>query len=126
MPESQLSQKHSVKPSVLPPASAYDAFDYEDYDFGHEDQNEDDEDGSISSEEDGCAIYSDFRLLDSSDTDPEFFDTSWSFADNEGLSFDPSRSEIKLVIENERKDEVSIAPSRHDVFPLGGARISVM
>ena len=126
MPGSQLSQQHSFKHSVPPAPSTYDAFDYEDDDFDQEDQKEDEEDGDTGSEEDGYAIYSDFRLLDSSDTDPVFFDTSWSFADHEGLGYDSSRSEIKLVMENERNDEVSIAPAKHEVFPSFGARIPVV
>ena len=93
-----------------PPTSDYDAFDYEDDDIEQEE-------GDQSSDEDGQVIHSDFRLLEPSDTDPEFFDTSWSFMTTGEPKLDPSGNEIKLVIENESKDEVSFAPDRSRDFP---------
>lgn len=104
--------------------SDYDLFDYED-DVVEEDESEDNEegDGEDSSDTESQAIHSDFGRLECSDTDPDFFDTSWSFAkieaDDPGIDpigIDPTGMEIKLVVENEKQDEVSIAPARPDIF----------
>ncbi|KAL6721779.1 hypothetical protein ACLMJK_000884 [Lecanora helva] len=124
--ESRQRQPSPIQPTVPLISSTYDAFDYEHYEFDSEDEDEKENDKERDSEGDNYAIHSDFRLLDSSDTDPEFFDTSWSFIDTEDTELDPSESEIRLVMENERKDEVSVAPTRYDVLPSSGISISVM
>ncbi|KAL2048265.1 hypothetical protein N7G274_000176 [Stereocaulon virgatum] len=92
----------------------YAEFDREnniiDYDGEHTDEELDDDndvDGSQS-------VYSDFNMLDSSDSAAEFCDASYSFDSlNAGYQYavDPGGKAIDLVMENERHDEVSIAPA---------------
>ena len=110
---------------AAPVPSDYDIFDYEDGPlFGKEEEEEEDDDEDIeSSNEESQAINSDFHSLESSETDPEFFDTSWSFVGNEDPGYDPSKREVKLMMENERKDEVSLAPPRLDILRSFGAII---
>lgn len=121
-PGSSKSIQRAIAPlSTFQLPSDYDAFDYED-DVVEEDGSEvDEEDGEeTSSDAESQAIHSDFRRLENSDTDPDFFDTSWSFAniEDEDPGIDPGEMEIKLVMENEKQDEVSIAPARPDLFSL--------
>ena len=114
-------------PSTPLASFEYDAFDLEYHvDYQEEEQeNEDDDSEDDSSEENGQAIHSDFRLLESSDTDPEFFDTSWSFADIKESEIQSNQAELEIVMENESKDEVSIAPTRLEVFPSWSTAIPV-
>ena len=106
----KLSPDDSVSSTTPHLTSEYDAFDYEEEDV---EQEEDDD----TSDDDGHAIHSDFRLLESSDTDSDFFDTSWSFMNTGEPELNTSGDEIKLVMENERKIEVSVAPTRSRDFP---------
>lgn len=96
--------------------SDYDDLDYEDdiEEEGDErDEKSEKDDSEDISEDDSQAIHSDFRQLENTDTDSEFYDTSWSFANVDGHSpkFDSPGLEIKLVLENERRDEVITSPS---------------
>lgn len=114
---SDLSQKSSSEPKIMLIPSDYDAFD-----LGSEavDPEEDigSQEGLDDDDNDGQAIiHSDFRSLELSDTDPEFFDTSWSFVDTADPEEEESMAELSLVMENERKDEVSVAPFRSTAFP---------
>lgn len=109
--------------------SDYEAFDYEEDDAEEESDEDEEEDVDESGcDEDDQAIHSDFRLLEPSDTDPDFFDTSWSFAniDTSNAEITSSGKEIKLVMENERQDEVSLAPMRPEVSSLLYTRNPVM
>jgi len=109
---SRTTQQAIAPPATFQMPSDYDAFDYEE-DVVDDDVDEEDEEADEgSSDVESQAIYSDFRRLESSDTDPEFFDTSWSFANIEldCSEVDQCGKEIKLVMENEKTDEVSIAP----------------
>lgn len=97
----------------LTAASDYDVFDYE------LDEINDEEDQD-SGDEDSEPIHSDFRQLDGSDTEADFYDTSWSFATIEDVyegSEKDGGKEIDLVMENESQDEISIAPVRANILP---------
>ncbi len=115
--------RKSPQRAIAPPAtfqmpSDYDAFDYEDDVIEDESEENEEEDGEDSSDTESQAIHSDFRRLESSDTDPDFFDTSWSFVDAvaDDPEVDPGGMEIKLVMENEKQDEVSVAPAKSDIY----------
>ena len=110
---SVLSRETSSHSGLEMDTSEYDEFDREDNNLGYdsddtdEEVDEDDIDGSQS-------IYSDFNMLDSSDSASEFCDASYSFDSlNTGYQYavDPGGKAIDLVMENERHDEVSIAPA---------------
>ena len=119
--KSDLTQKALPDLEILLTPSDYDAFDIESEAVDPEDDLENQ--GGLDDEENNQAIiHSDFRSLESSDTDPDFFDTSWSFVDTGDPEVDESRAEISLVMENERKDEVSIAPFQSTAFPFMTAR----
>ena len=102
----------------LPPE--YEAFDY-DFDESN-DEEESDGDCDESGDDFAEPIHSDFSLLDSSDTEPEFFDTSWSFATLPNTYEPDPRTggkEIGLVMENESSREISLAPVlRHNFHAL--------
>ena len=117
----QLSQASVVTPKAPVVSFDYDALDYQEDDIGQEEEEEDG-DSTLSSDEDGQAIHSDFRSLEASDTDPQFFDTSWSFVDIGDREPHSKGKEIKLVIENETKNEVSVAPTRVRDFTSLSAR----
>lgn len=111
-------QQFSATAATFEMPSDYDAFDYEDdVEEDKEEENEESHEEDSSDEEDQ-AIYSDFSQLEASDTDPDFFDTSWSFANiaTDDPEVDPTGVELKLVMENENQDEVSIAPARAGIF----------
>ena len=104
----------SLNPLSVFTSSDYDAFDYE------ENQPIEDEEDEGNNAGDSQSVYSDFRMLASSDSDEEFGDASYSF-DTLDTSyhrdFDPGEKAIHLVIENERQDEVSVAPLRPGILP---------
>lgn len=88
-------------------SSDYDAFDHE------ENQSSEDEEDEDENESDDRAVYSDFRVLNSPDSDDEFGDAVYSFDTldtSDHLGIDHGEKAIHLVMENERKDEVSVAP----------------
>ena len=108
--DSFIARSPSTAFTAPPTQCDYDVFDYEEDDDAEEEGEE--EEAAEGADEDDNTIHSDFRLLESSDTDPEFYDTSWSFIGTEISGVNTSKTEIGLVMENERKDEVSVAPNR--------------
>ena len=97
----------SLKPCSVFTPSDYDAFDDEEIDS---DEDEEDYDENVS---DCQPVYSDFRMLGSSDSDEEFGDASYSFDTLDTsyhLGVDHGKKAIHLVMENEKQDEVSVAP----------------
>ena len=108
------SREAPSHPSLKIDTSEYDEFDREanalQYGEDDTDVEDEDEDGM----EDSQSIYSDFNVLDSSDSASESCDASFSF---DGLytgyqyAVDPGGKAIDLVMENERHDEVSVAPA---------------
>lgn len=104
----------SSEPLPIFTSSDYDAFDHEDNESIN---NEEDEEESAG---DNQPVYSDFRMLASSESDEEFGDASYSF-DTLDTSYHPGidhgEKAIHLVIENERQDEVSVAPVTPGVLP---------
>jgi len=126
---SRSPQRAFAPPATYQMQSDYDAFDHED-DIVEENEEEDDEEenNEDSSDEESQPIHSDFRQLESSDTDPDFFDTSWSFVNIEANDpeVDPGGMEIKLVMENEKQSEVSVAPFRPEMFSSLHTRTPVM
>lgn len=112
----QVPQREVRTTGTFQMPSDYDDLDYEDdiESEGEEgDEKSEKDDSEDISDEDSQAIHSDFRQLETSDTDSEFYDTSWSFANVDGHSrkVDPPGLEIQLVMENERRDEVITSPS---------------
>ena len=110
---SQLDPSHSLplqaplKSRRVFTSSDYDAFDHEE---NHSSEDEEDEEENAS---DNRPVYSDFRMLNSSDSDEEFGDASYSFDTLDTsyhLGIDHGEKAIHLVMENERQDEVSVAP----------------
>ena len=104
----------SLKPLSVFTSSDYDAFDYEE-----NDPTEDEEDEENNAN-DSQPVYSDFRMLASSDSDEEFGDASYSFDTLDTsyhLGIDHRENIMHLVIENERQREVSVAPVRPGIFP---------
>lgn len=85
-----------------------------------DEEGDDDEKEEEELEETAQSIHSDFSMLDSEDSDSEFYDTAWSF-DTIDSGHDPNLDhrgkEINLVMENERVDEVSIAPTGSEGLP---------
>ena len=109
------------KPLSVFTSSDYDAFDYE------EDliENEGDEEDNAGTEQ---PVYSDFRILGSSDADEGFGDASYSFDTLDTsyhLGIDHGEKAIHLVIENERQDEVSVAPLTPGILPSSFSRLAV-
>ena len=95
-------------------SSDYDAFDYE------ENQPIEDEEDEESSPGDNEPVYSDFRMLGSSDSDEELGGASYSFDTLDTsyyLGVDHGEKAIHLVMENERQDEVSVAPVTLGTLP---------
>ena len=99
-------------------SSDYDAFDYE------ENEPIEDEEDEEDNTNDDRPVYSDFRTLSSSDCDDEFGDASYSFDTLDSsyhLGIDHGEKAIHLVMENERQDEISVAPVKtgilHPAFP---------
>ena len=94
--------------------SSYEAFDYE---FDESDDEDSDEKGDDDTEP--MQLHSDFSLLDPSDTETDFYDTSWSFASFPDTYEADSRTggkEINLVLENESSQEISFLPGRPEMF----------
>lgn len=106
-----LPSQASLKSSAVFTSSDYDAFDYELDEPINDVEDEDEEDEDNAS--DNLPVYSDFRVLDSSNSDEEFGDASYSFDTLDSsyhLGFDHGEKAIHLVMENERQDEISVAP----------------
>ena len=104
----------SMKPHSIFTSSDYDAFDYEENESIHDEEDEGDNAG------DSQPVYSDFRILGSSDSDEEFGDASYSFDTLDTsyhLGIDHGEKAIHLVMENERQDEVSVAPVSPGILP---------
>lgn len=94
-------------------SSDYDAFDYEENEPHDEEDEEDNAGGSQP-------VYSDFRILGSSDSDEEFGDASYSFDTLDTgyhLGIDRGEKALHLVMENERQDEISVAPVSPGILP---------
>ena len=104
----------SLKPLSVFPSSDYDAFDYEENETIEDE--EDEEDNPINNQ----PVHSDFRMLRSSDSDEEVDDASYSFDTLDTsyhLGIDHGEKAIHLVMENERQDEVSVAPVTSRTLP---------
>ena len=96
-------------------SSDYDAFDHEESEPS-EDEDEEDEEDNTSDER---PVYSDFRMLNSSEPDEEFGDASYSFDTLDSsyhLGIDHGEKAIHLVMENEKQDEVSVAPITYEIL----------
>lgn len=94
-------------------SSDYDAFDQEENQSSGNEEDEEEEEGEEENASDNRAVYSDFRVLNSPDSDDEFGDALYSFDTLDTsyhLGIDHGEKAIHLVMENERKDEVSVAP----------------
>ena len=126
--QSHCSHDPAARTQLTPPStftsSDYDAFDYEENET-FDDEEHDDDDLS-----DNQSVYSDFRMLGSSDSDAEFDDASYSFDSLDTsyhLGIDHGEKAIHLVVENESQKEVSVAPgtsktlssSMSHLVPLG-------
>ena len=105
-------------------SSDYDAFDYEENE-SIEDEDEDDVEDEEEGEEkedivnDSQAVYSDFRVLSSSESDEDFGDASYSFDTLDAsyhLGVEQGEKAIHLVMENEKQDEVSVAPVKPTIL----------
>lgn len=110
------------KPLSVFTSSDYDAFDYEEDDPIENEEDEEDNAG------DELPVYSDFRILGSSDSDEGFGDASYSFDTLDTsyhLGIDHGEKAIHLVIENERQDEVSVAPLTPGILPASFSRLAV-
>ncbi|CAF9907975.1 hypothetical protein IMSHALPRED_006548 [Imshaugia aleurites] len=112
-PQSDSLPQASLKPLSVFTSSDYDAFDYEE-DEPIDDDDEEDNAG------DNQPVYSDFGMLASSNVDEEFGDASYSFETLDTsyhLGTDHGEKAIHLVMENERPDEVSVAPVTPGILP---------
>ena len=110
------------KPSSVSTSSDYDAFDYEENDPIENEEDEEDNAGDVQ------PVYSDFRILGFSDSDEELGDASYSFDTLDAsyhLGVDHGEKAIHLVIENERQDEVSVAPLTPGILPSSFSRLAV-
>ena len=122
-PSNSLSLHASPKCPVFA-SSDYDAFDREESELSadedeDEDEDEDDEEDEEDNASDERPVYSDFRMLNSSDSDEEFGDASYSFDTLDSsyhLGFDHGEKAIHLVMENEKQDEVSVAPITSEIL----------
>lgn len=104
----------SLEPLAVFASSDYDAFDYEE-----NEPVEDEEDEEVNAG-DNQPVYSDFRILGSPEVDDEFGDASYSFDTLDTsyhLGVAHGEKAIHLVIENERQDEVSVAPVTPEILP---------
>ena len=114
-PSDCLPLQASLKPRPVFSSSDYDAFDHEDDEPGEDEEDEEDEkEDEESNASDNRPVYSDFRMLSSSESDEEFGDASYSFDTLDTsyhLGIDYGEKAINLVMENERQDEVSVAPA---------------
>lgn len=103
-------------------SSDYDAFDYECNDLIDDEGDEEDNAGNEQ------PVYSDFRTLGSSESDEDFGDAFYSF-DTLDTSYHPGidhgEKAIHLVIENEKQDEVSVAPLSPGTLPSSFSRLAV-
>ena len=94
--------------------SEYDAFDREDTDVDYNDDGDTDDEEIDRNADDDLPVHSDFNMLDGDDSVSEFCDASYSFDSlNTGYQYavDPGGKAIGLVMENERQNEVSVAPT---------------
>lgn len=110
------------KPLSVFTSSDYDAFDYEENDLV---ENEGDEEDNAGDEQ---PVYSDFRTLGSSESDEGFGDALYSFDTLDTsyhLGIDHGEKAIHLVIENEKQDEVSMAPLTPGTLPSSFSRLAV-
>ena len=115
-PSNSLSLQASPKCPVFT-SSDYDAFDHEESEPS-EDEDEEDEEDEEDNMSDERPVYSDFRMLNSSDSDEEFGDASYSFDTLDSsyhLGIDHGEKAIHLVMENEKQDEVSVAPITSEI-----------
>ena len=108
---SHSDSSHDPPPqSFLQPLSVFTSSDYDSFDAEETEPVEDEEDEEDITGDDQ-PVYSDFRMLSSSDSDKEFDDASYSF-DTLDTSYhfgiDHGEKAINLVMENERQDEVSV------------------
>ena len=116
-PSNSLSLQASPKCPVFA-SSDYDAFDREESEPS-EDEDEEDEEDEEDDTSDARPVYSDFRMLNSSDSDDEFGDASYSFDTLDSsyhLGIDHGKKAIHLVMENEKQDEVSVAPITSEIL----------
>ena len=116
-PSNSLSLQASPKSPVFT-SSDYDAFDHEDSEPS-EDEDEEDEEDEEDNTSDERPVYSDFRMLNSSDSDEEFGDAPYSFDTLDSsyhLGIDHGEKAIHLVMENEKQDEVSVAPITSEIL----------
>ena len=107
----------SLKSRPIFTSSDYDAFDYEENEsIEDEDEDEDEEEEEEEKEDnanDSQAVYSDFRVLTSSESDEETSDASYSFDTLDAsyhLGIEQGENAVHLVTENEEQEEVSVAP----------------
>ena len=118
-PSNSLSLQASLKCPVFA-SSDYDAFDREESESSEdEDEDEEDEEDEEDNTSDERPVYSDFRMLNSSDSDEEFGDASYSFDTLDSsyhLGIDHGEKAIHLVMENEKQDEVSVAPITSEIL----------
>lgn len=121
-PSHELPLQAPSKPFSVFTSSDYNAFDYEEDDLS---DNEGDEEDNAGDEQ---PVYSDFRILGSSDSDEGFGDASYSFDTLDTsyhLGIDLGEKAIDLVIENERQEEVSAAPLTPGILPPSFSRLAV-
>ena len=119
---SQSDPLHSLSLQASPngpvfTSSDYDALDHEESQSS-EDEDEEDEEDEEDSTSDERPVYSDFRMLNSTDSDEEFGDASYSFDTLDSsyhLGIDHGEKAIHLVMENEKQDEVSVAPITSEI-----------
>ena len=118
-PSNSLSLQASPKCPVFA-SSDYDAFDREESESSEdEDEDEEHEEDEEDETSDARPVYSDFRMLNSSDSDDEFGDASYSFDTLDSsyhVGIDHGKKAIHLVMENEKQDEVSVAPITSEIL----------
>lgn len=110
--EDILTYSNRSVPGRAPLSSTQYIFDYDVFDY--EDESTEEEAEEDADERDGVrAVNSDFNVLRLQDTDIEANDEQYSFDSfdtGERFIDDPEGKTIDLIMENERHDEVSIAP----------------